>query len=153
MKISKEDPIHSEKFTNPIAYEKRMHDILYPGNRTTEELNKAYYALEEAKKQAEVGVLGSDEAAQESAGKNYTKEEIDLLIKCYMVSHIVRELEKLVKWTKYDVHGLIRQECTLLDFDDEFSASFDFEVIGKMISVYLNDTSITDINALYHHFR
>ena len=40
-----------------------------------------------------------------------------------------------------------------MEFDEEFSASFDFEVIGKMISVYLNDTSITDINALYHHLR
>ena len=49
MKISKGDPVYSEKFTNPIAYEKRMHDILYTGTRTTEELNKAYYALEEAK--------------------------------------------------------------------------------------------------------
>ena len=101
-----------------------MHDILYPGNRTTEELNKAYYALEESKKKVGVGVLGSDEAAQESAGERYTKEEIDLLVKCYMVSHIVRQLEKLVKLTNYDVQGLIRQECTLLDFDDEFLCIF-----------------------------
>ena len=131
VKISKGDPVYSEKFTNPTAYAKRMHDVLYPRTRTTEELDKAYHALEEVKRQAGVGILGSDETAQESAGERYSKEEIDLLIKCYMVSHIVRQLEKLVKATKYDVQGLIHQECTLLDFDDEFSASFDFEVIGK----------------------
>ena len=73
MKISKGDPAYSEKLTNPTAYAKRMHDVLYPRTRTTEELDKAYHALEEAKRQAGVGMLGSDEAAQESAGKRYTK--------------------------------------------------------------------------------
>jgi hypothetical protein len=62
VKISKGDPVYSEKFTNSTAYAKRMHDVLYPRTRTTEELDKAYSALEEAKKKARVGILGSDEA-------------------------------------------------------------------------------------------
>ena len=113
MKISKGDPVYSEKFTNPTAYAKRMHDVLYPRTRTTEELDKAYYALEEAKKQAGVGMLGLDKAAQESTSKKYTRKEIDFLIKCYLVLHILRQLDKLVKWNNYDIQGLNRQECTL----------------------------------------
>ena len=45
VKISKGGPVYSEKFTNPTAYAKRMHDVLYPRTRTTEELDKAYHAV------------------------------------------------------------------------------------------------------------
>ena len=48
---------------------------------------------------------------------------------------------------------MCRKESTHIYFDEEFSRSFEFKVIGKMIDDDLYDTSLKSINALYHKYR
>jgi len=152
VKFSAKDPIFSEKFSSPQTYHEKLQRQIWPDTANKDELNKGYYALEAARKFAGPG-LRSDDPNPPPEEADFSKEEIDLLIKCYMASNIIKDIPKNVETTKTQVREHIIREDTCIYFEDEFNRSFDFKVIGKMIDDYLNDTSLKSINALYHKYR
>ena len=143
----------SEKLTSPVTYQEKLQRQIWPDSNDTEAPNKWYYTLEAARKLAGPGFRSEDQTDPTERETEMSREEIDLLIRCYMASNIIKGMPQNVELTKRQVREHIVQESTHIYFDEEFNTSFDFKVIGKMIDDYLNNTSLKSINALYHKYR
>ena len=109
--------------------------------------------MEAARRLAGPGLTSEDSRNPPEVDTEYSTEDIDLLIKCYMAGNVMKGIPQNVELTKKQVRDLVLTERTAIYFDEEFSRSFDFKVIGEMIDNYLNDTSLRNINALYHKYR
>ena len=64
----------------------------------------------------------------------------------------MKGIPQKLELTKKQVKDLVLTERIATYFDEEFCRSFDLKVIGEMIDNYFNDTSLRNINALYHKY-
>ena len=96
VKFNAKDPVFSEKFSSPVSYQEKLHRQIWPDSSDTEALNKGYYTLEAARKLAGPGYRSEDQPDPTGKEADMSSEEIELLIKCYMASNIIKGMPQNV---------------------------------------------------------